>query len=233
MTKVWHIALLLIVGSILGGCLATDLFPVASFSLSERTGSSPLLVTFDASESQAPNGVLIEYAWTFGDGSTGTGMIVAHSYQVTAETVFTVTLQVTDEQGQHASTTDEVTIQPSSEPVDDPPSIEFVWPFHYDAEGDDAANLNDEYFTLRNTGNESIDLSGWRIENDIGETFTFPEGVGLAPGASMTIHSGEGANSSAHLYLHAPSPIWADDSDFAILRDSDDHIVAYYAIQAC
>jgi len=199
--------MLLLLGLLASGCVAPSLLPVATFTPSTDSGPSPLVVTFDASASHAPAGVLTEYAWNFDDGSTGKGMIVSHSYQANAETQFTVTLQITDQQGQQASATGEVTVYPPSEPVDEPLPIEFVWPFHYDAEGDDEANLNDEYFTLRNTGNDSVDLSGWSIENDRGETFVLPEGVSLAPGASVTIHSGSGINSSAHLYLHLRNSI--------------------------
>ena len=231
--KTATVILYLLLGLLASGCVAPSLLPVAAFTPSTDSGASPLIVTFDASASHAPNGVLTEYAWNFGDGSTGRGKIVSHSYQANAETQFTVTLQITDQQGQQTSTIGEVTVYPPSEPVEDSPSIEFVWPFHYDAEGDDAANLNDEYFTLRNTGDDSIDLSGWSIENDRGETFILPEGASLSLGANVTVHSGSGINSSAHLYLHAAAPIWADDSDLAILRDADGHIVAYYAIQSC
>ena len=86
-------------------------------------------------------------------------MTPAHSYQTDVERTFTVTLEITDHLGRQASVTAEITVQaPSSET--DTTAVKFVWPFHYDASGDDAANLNDEYFTLQNTGDETIDLDG-------------------------------------------------------------------------
>jgi len=95
--------ILLLLGLLVSGCVAPSLLPVATFTPSTDSGTSPLIVTFDASASHAPAGVLTEYAWNFGDGSTGKGMIVSHSYQVNAETQFTVTLQITDQKGQQAS----------------------------------------------------------------------------------------------------------------------------------
>ena len=158
-------------------------------------------------------------------------MIVSHSYESSAERTFTITLRVTDQQGFRASATDAVLVEAPSNDTEGP-SVEFVWPFHYDAEGDDAANLNDEYFTLRTTGDEGIDLSGWSVENDRGDTFVLPEGIRLAAGRDVTIHSGSGVNSSTHLYLHATAPVW-DAGDLATLRNADGQIVDYYLLVSC
>lgn len=54
-------------------------------------------VAFDASSSYDPDGTIVSYEWDFGDGTTGTGMVTIHSYGV--EGSYTVTLQVTDNDG--------------------------------------------------------------------------------------------------------------------------------------
>jgi hypothetical protein len=54
-------------------------------------------VTFDASNSYDPDGTIISYEWNFGDGTTGMGMLVNHSYSLEAS--YDVTLQVTDNDG--------------------------------------------------------------------------------------------------------------------------------------
>jgi hypothetical protein len=54
-------------------------------------------VTFDASSSYDPDGTIISYEWNFGDGTTGMGMVVNHSYSLEAS--YDVTLQVTDNDG--------------------------------------------------------------------------------------------------------------------------------------
>ncbi|HEX7070986.1 MAG TPA: sugar-binding protein, partial [Rhodothermales bacterium] len=63
-------------------------------------GTGPFLtetpVSFDASQSVAP-GSITSYAWDFGDGSTGEGVTVDHSYTTTGS--FTVTLTITDDTG--------------------------------------------------------------------------------------------------------------------------------------
>jgi len=112
-------------------------------------------------------------------------------------------------------------------------SIEFVWPFHFDAEDEDATNLNDEYFTLQNTGDATVDLSGWRVENERGNAFRFQNGVSLAPGAVITIHSGSGVNTPSHLYWNASEPMWNNDNDLAFLLDAEGQIVIHYVITTC
>jgi hypothetical protein len=65
--------------------------PRASFSINGKTISDPVndpafsfapgsSLTFDASASTAPSGHIAEYAWNFGDGTTGSGQRVQHTY---------------------------------------------------------------------------------------------------------------------------------------------------------
>ncbi|MFC2078890.1 lamin tail domain-containing protein [Candidatus Bipolaricaulota bacterium] len=222
----------LLMGLLLGGCISPTLLPVATFTYAPASGESPLIVTFDASESQSPNGSITEFAWDFGDGNTGQGMITAHSYQTDVERVYPVTLQVTDHLGGQASISAQVTVQAQvSEAAD--PSVEFVWPFHPDASGEDAANLNDEYFALQNTGDEPIDLSKWTVENERGLAYRFPDGVTLAPNALLYVHSGSGSNTTGIFYWNAAEPVWNNNSDLAVLRDADGTIIDFYSYYSC
>jgi len=68
--------------------------PVASFTCSSSTPSVNETVTFDASESYDPDGTIVDYAWDFGDGTTGNGKIVNHTYR--AADTCPVALAVTD-----------------------------------------------------------------------------------------------------------------------------------------
>lgn len=222
----------LAMGLMMGGCVAPDLLPMAAFTFSPMSGESPLTVIFNASGSQSPDGVITEFSWDFGDGTTGQGKITAHSYLTDVERTFTVTLQITDHLGKQASVSAEVTVEAPSSETDDV-SVEFVWPFHYDASGDDAANLNDEYFTLQNTSGETIDLSGWTVENERGVAFRIPNGVMLTPNAMITIHSGSGQNTGSVLYWNAFEPIWNNTTDLAILRNAEGAILDYYSYYSC
>jgi len=53
--------------------------------------------TFDAAGSVDPNGTIASYAWDFGDGSTGSGVSVSHTF--VQDGVFTVRVTVTDNDG--------------------------------------------------------------------------------------------------------------------------------------
>jgi len=75
---------------------ASDL-PEASFTASPSSGGTPLTVAFNAAASTDPNGSVKTYAWSYGDGGTGEGVSVIHSYAI--EGTYTAILTVTDDEG--------------------------------------------------------------------------------------------------------------------------------------
>jgi chitodextrinase len=75
-----------------------DLPPVVSFSVSNDHPAAGESVSFNASASYAPyGGTLVDYAWTFGDGSTSTGVLVTHAYDANGS--YDVQLTVRDDRG--------------------------------------------------------------------------------------------------------------------------------------
>jgi PKD repeat protein len=72
------------------------------------TGTVGSPVNFSGSGSSDPDGTISTYAWTFGDGASGTGATPSHSYA--ASGVFTVGLTVTDNAGGTNQATTSVTI---------------------------------------------------------------------------------------------------------------------------
>ena len=229
-----HVVSLCLLSAMLfaGACSRPDGLPVAVFVLTPVAGDSPLVVTFDASGSYDSDGAIVRYDWEFGDGATGTGRSAAHTYVVDSETVFTIRLTVTDNDGSQASEAQAVTVFRAPPPAD-AARVEFVWPFHYDADGDDAVNPNDEYFTLQNTGTEPVDLGGWTVSNERGVVFRFPDGYMLAVRAVVFVHSGAGVDAGDILYWNAAAPVWNDDSDIAVLRNASGLIVDVYAYVSC
>jgi PKD repeat protein len=78
--------------------------PVASFTFS----CSGLTCSFDASGSSDPDGTIASYAWTFGDGATGSGAITSRTYAAGGS--YTVTLTVTDNGNATSQTAHAVTV---------------------------------------------------------------------------------------------------------------------------
>ncbi|TVR64129.1 MAG: PKD domain-containing protein [Gemmatimonadales bacterium] len=54
--------------------------PVAAFQMSGFEGTAPFAVTFDARGSSDPDGEIVDFRWEFGDGATGSGEVVSHTY---------------------------------------------------------------------------------------------------------------------------------------------------------
>jgi PKD repeat protein len=83
------------------------LAPPTAFISGPGNGTVNQSVNFDGSGSTAGSGSITSYAWDFGDGSTGTGAKVSHTY--TKSGTFTVLLTVTNsnnltDQAQHSIT---------------------------------------------------------------------------------------------------------------------------------
>jgi PKD repeat protein len=71
--------------------------PVADFIAEPESGEAPLQVQFDASLSVDADGTIVDYVWSFGDGSTGSGVKVSHTFTSTG--FYQVRLTVTDDAG--------------------------------------------------------------------------------------------------------------------------------------
>lgn len=82
--------------------------PVASFSADLDQPIAPATASFDASASSDCDGSLTAFEWDFGDGSTGSGMLIDHTYQEPG--MYAITLNVTDDSGLTASTSRQVAV---------------------------------------------------------------------------------------------------------------------------
>lgn len=97
---------------------------------------------------------------------------------------------------------------------------------HADAAGNDNQNLNDEYVVLENTGSETLDLSGWTVSDEVGHTYTFPDGQSLAPGETVTLHSGSGTDTASDIYWDASGAVWNNGGDTVSVRDKGGTLIA-------
>lgn len=90
---------------------APNVPPVAAFT----AAGDDLELAVDASASTDPDGSLVDYAWTFGDGASGTGATASHTYDDAG--TYDVTLTVTDDRGGSHATTQQVTVTANEPPV--------------------------------------------------------------------------------------------------------------------
>lgn len=67
---------------------------------------------FNGGSSYDPDGTIVSYSWTFGDGGTGSGVAPTHAYGATG--TYTVTLTVTDNLGAQGSAQTTINISASS-----------------------------------------------------------------------------------------------------------------------
>lgn len=88
--------------------------PVASFSHSPASPAVGEATHFDASASYDPDGSIVSYAWSFGDGSSASGVVVSHAFP--SGKAYDVRLTVTDNDGSTDTETRSVVV-PSPEDV--------------------------------------------------------------------------------------------------------------------
>ncbi|MBK26311.1 MAG: hypothetical protein CME70_20090 [Halobacteriovorax sp.] len=69
-----------------------NLAPLASFVTSTSEGPSPLVVSVEGSSSSDPEGRPLLFNWEFGDGETGTGASLSHTYQENGEYLLKLTV---------------------------------------------------------------------------------------------------------------------------------------------
>lgn len=85
--------------------------PIAVLTTGAPSVDAPLTFSFDGSQSSDPDGSITQYSWNFGDGTTGSGPLVLHTYSSAG--VYTVSLQVKDDRDEKATAGIEITCNTS------------------------------------------------------------------------------------------------------------------------
>lgn len=81
-------------------------------------------------------------------------------------------------------------------------------------------SLNAEWVRLNNSSSTATyTLTGYTIRDRAGHAYTFGS-FRLRPHASVTLHTGKGANSSTNLYWGHSAYMWNNTGDSAYLRNS-------------
>lgn len=92
--------------------------------------------------------------------------------------------------------------------------------------GPDEEVLDEEMVELLNTGDESVDMTGWVLRDESTQNrYTFPDGFELGPGETVTVTSGDGP-----FGFGLGQPIWNNSGDTALLIDDQGRIVAYLPV---
>ena len=142
--------------------------PVANFTENATSGMAPLTVKFDASTSQNAD----SYSWDFGDGSTGTGQIVEHTFADAGE--FKVNLTVANDNGTSAEGPHVITVTSTQASLSLTKTAD---PTTFNAAGQ-TITYN---YTVTNTGN--VPVSGIAVTDD--KTTVTINSDTLAPGSSV------------------------------------------------
>lgn len=104
--------------------------------------------------------------------------------------------------------------------------------FHFNAAGNDNYNLNDEYVTIKNTCDYSIDMNGWTIKDETSREdhkYYFPY-FSINGRNSFTLYTGIGTNTNSAVYWGRQegnyAAIWNNKGgDTLYLRDSQGNLV--------
>jgi hypothetical protein len=102
----------------LAGCAGGESLS-AQFTLNPSDPSTGESVTFDGRGSQDSHGAINSYSWQFGDGAGSSGAQTTHTYSRPG--TFTVTLKVTDSNGQSATLDRKLSVGAGGRPSSSPP----------------------------------------------------------------------------------------------------------------
>lgn len=94
-----------------------------------------------------------------------------------------------------------------------------------------AGDLDTEHVLLKQRGEGELALVGWRLEDDQGNVFIFPQfpQLTLFPGGAVNIYTRSGVNSVVELYWGLSQPVWGSGST-VILRDAQNNVRASYEV---
>lgn len=102
--------------------------------------------------------------------------------------------------------------------------------YHANGRGNDSENPNVEYLRIANITDQPVNVKGYSLTSENGRIFILPEII-IPAGYSFQLYSGIGIDQlnpekgSLKVYWDSRYPIWRNDGDSAVLRDSQGHLV--------
>ena len=89
-------------------------------------------------------------------------------------------------------------------------------------------SLESERVQLSRTGEGSLSLAGWQLEDEDGNVYTFPQ-LTLFKGGAINVNSRGGQNTAVDLYWGLSAPAWRS-GEMVTLRDAQGEVRATYQV---
>ena len=89
-------------------------------------------------------------------------------------------------------------------------------------------DVDSERVEVRHTGEETILFAGWQLQDEDGNSFTFPS-LTMFPGGSVTVYTKSGVSTVTELYWGLVQSIW-EEGEQATLVDPNGDIQAVYTV---
>jgi hypothetical protein len=118
-------------------------------------------------------------------------------------------------------------VTPASAPPAAAAPCVVIYRVYFDSPGSDTGSntsLNAEWIKLRNRCSTNKSLSGWRIKDKAGHTYTFGTYT-LKAGSYLKVHTGRGTNTAGNRYWNKAWYIWNNTGDTAYLRNSSGTLI--------
>ena len=106
-----------------------------------------------------------------------------------------------------------------------PPPGATIASVEYDPPGPDDERLNDEFVTIRNGGNQPLNVARWILRDESTRNRYEFKGPNLKPGEAVTVRTGCGNDQASTVYWCSDAPIWSNAGDTAILQDGHGSVV--------
>ncbi|NNF13431.1 MAG: hypothetical protein HKN72_09415 [Gemmatimonadetes bacterium] len=87
------------------------------------------------------------------------------------------------------------------------------------APGTRPGDLNGDYATITNRGDETLDLSRWSLCDLTTRCFRFPAGTALRPGRDVVVYTGYGLPDGVSFFMNNDRRVWNENGDEATLYD--------------
>ncbi len=91
-----------------------------------------------------------------------------------------------------------------------------------------AGELQTERVLIEHIGEKEVSLSGWQIQDQDGNVFTFPS-LTMFKGGAVTVYTRAGTSTVVELYWGLDAPIW-QPGERAYLLDPEGTVQAVYDI---